>query len=522
MSLFGTRAMGKVRSAHIPTKPHSPAPASSLLTLLAPSLSIRAFNGPVSNWGASMGNHNGKPNSKPASHNGPGVPRDLDAERAVLGSLLLDPGCFITIEPIVREADFYREHYAWIFGAIRDLINRREPVDFVTLTSELEAKGKFAEIGGPATLTDLVSNTITSLHAEYYARLVANMAIRRRMISAAQRIVEKAYDLNTDINAALDASEQEILRVASSRQDRNVRHIKDILAETLKQMEAAANGERVGIPTGFGMLDRVLGGLQRSDLIVMAGRPGMGKSSLGLSIVKNAINLGARALLFSVEMSDTQVANRLLSMETGIDSARLRTGNGLDDTSILQIMTVCNDLSNTQLFIDDTPALGIGELRRKARQVYAEHGLDLIVVDYVQIMTLGEDGNAHNREQEVSQITRKLKALARELDVPIIALAQLSRSVDSRNDKRPMLSDLRESGAIEQDADVVMFIYREDYYIEDTDRQNIADVIVAKHRHGPTGTASLYFRKELTEFRDLEIKRTEPFDDIDENEVLVY
>ena len=445
---------------------------------------------------------------------GPGIPANLAAERAVLGSILIDPSCFAGVSGILKADDFYREKNRWIYQAMQALTERREPMDFTLLTTELEAQQKLEEIGGPAALTDLISEIPTAMHAEYYAKIVEEMATRRRMITMSTQIARQAYDLSTPMSTLINDAEQGVLRVSSRRTARNVRHIRDILADWLKTLEAASNGERVGVPTGFGMLDKTLGGLQRSDLIVMAGRPGMGKSSFAFSITKHAVEIGARALVFSVEMSESQLANRLVSMATGINGSELRMGQNVDDDRATQIMTVCNDLSQTALWIDDTPAISVVELRSKARKVYAENGLDLIVVDYMQIMTLGEDGKFYNREQEVSMITRSLKALARELDVPIIALAQLSRSVESRADKRPMLSDLRGSGSIEQEADVVLLLYREDYYVEDTDRQNIADVLIAKHRNGATGTVSLYFRKELTEFRDLEISRLDMDGDV--------
>ena len=434
---------------------------------------------------------------------------DLNAEIYTLGSILIDPEAFHKVRDALRPEDFYRQKHGWIYEAMCALRARHEPIDFITLEAELEAQGKLTEIGGPSAITDLITETPTSLYIEYYAKLVMDMASRRRLIAACNETVRQIYDLSIPIEVTLSAAEQRTLAVSATRSARSVHHISDFLKSWLEDAFAAANNERSGVPTGFAMLDKILNGLQRSDLIVLAGRPGMGKTGMAMSIAQNAaVKFAARVLVFSVEMSGKQLAGRFVSMATSIDSARLRTGDfAKDDQDIALVMAACNELSNTSIFIDDTPAIRLNDVMSKARRTYSEHGLDLIIVDYMQIMTTDE--SSKNREQEVASITRGLKQLARELDVPVIGLAQLSRSVESRADKRPMLSDLRESGSIEQDSDVVLFVYREDYYIPDTDRQNVADILVAKHRNGATGTVSLFFRKELTQFRDLEINRTE-------------
>lgn len=440
------------------------------------------------------------------------IPANIEAERAVLGALLIDPDAIIKVASYLRAEDFYRERHAWIYEAIFSLNERREPLDTVTLIDELERRSQLEEIGGPAYIVDLINSTPTAIYVDHYARIVERTATLRRLISAAGRIAELAYEEEQDVDGVMDRAEQIIFGVSESRIHRDLTPIRLVMGNVIEQIdELARNPDRLmGVPTGFTMLDRMLGGLQKSDLVILAARPGMGKSSLALSIAQNAAKrYDARVAVFSLEMSSEQLVQRLLSMETSIDSHRLRLGAVEEDEWPI-LLEAANSLSNTKIFIDDTPGASITDVRTKCRRLYAEHGLDMIIIDYMQLMTGPGGGRGNdNRQQEISFISRSLKALARELNVPLIALSQLSRAVESRADKKPMLSDLRESGSIEQDADLVLFIYREDYYIEDSDKQNIADILVAKHRHGSTGTVSLYFRKELTQFRDLEIQRTE-------------
>jgi replicative DNA helicase len=439
------------------------------------------------------------------------VPANLEAERAVLGALMIDPDAIIKVANFLRAEDFYRERHGWIYEAMSILNERHEPLDFVTLVDELERSGRLEEIGGPAYLTELIASTPTAIYVDHYARIVERTAILRRLISAAGKIAELAYDESQDVDQVVDRAEQIIFGVSESRIHRDLVPIRAIMSNVVERIDFLTRNRDtlMGVPTGFTMLDKLLGGLQKSDLLILAGRPGMGKSSLALSIAQNAAKrYGARVAIFSLEMSNEQMVQRLLSMETGIDSHRLRLGDVHEEEWPI-LLEAANMLASTSIFIDDTPAAGVSEVRTKSRRLYAEHGLDLILIDYMQLMTGPNAGRSENRQQEISFISRSLKSLARELNVPVIALSQLSRAVEARSDKRPMLSDLRESGSIEQDADVVLFIYREDYYIEDSDRQNIADVLVAKHRHGSTGNVSLFFRKELTQFRDLEIQRTE-------------
>ncbi len=441
------------------------------------------------------------------------IPSNLAAERAVLGALLIDPDAMMKIASYIKADDFYRHSHGQIYQAIYSLNERREAIDYVTLVDELERRNTLAEIGGPAYITELIATTPTSLYIDHYARIVERTAILRRLISAAGSIAELAYDDSDDVHSIIDRAEQVIFSVSESSIHRDLTPVGAIMPDVVGRIDdlTKGGGQLMGVPTGFTQLDKLLGGLQQSDLIIAAGRPGMGKSSFGLTMAEYAAKYhGQRVAIFSLEMSKEQVVQRLLSMETGIDSYRLRLGDiheAEDEWNIL--MEAANRLSAHAIYIDDTPAATINDIRTKARRLAMENGIDLIMVDYMQLMSGVSSSRSENRQQEISYISRQLKALARELNVPILALAQLSRAVESRADKIPMLSDLRESGSIEQDADVVMFIYREDYYVEETDRQNIADIIVAKHRHGETGTVSLFFQKELTLFHDLALQRSE-------------
>lgn len=375
-------------------------------------------------------------------------PHNVEAEEAVLGALLIDTDAIIRIATFLQPVDFYVERHSWIFEAIRDLHERREPADLVTLTDELERRGQMVEIGGAAYLTSLMNATPTSIHVEFYARIVERTAVLRRLIDAAGQIARLAYDGSEDADEVVDRAEEIIFGVASRRVDRDLRPIRQILDQYHDRVEYlwAHRGEIVGIPTGLSDLDKLLGGLQRSDVIILAGRPGMGKTSLALSMALHAARRWQKRIaVFSLEMSDEQLVQRLISAETGIDSQRLRLGD-IKDNEWPTFMQATTLLSNTFIFIDDTPAISALELRTKARRLHAEHGLDMIIIDYLQLMR--GDSGSENRQQEISYISRSIKALARELNVPILALSQLSRQVESRHDKRPMLSDLRESGCI--------------------------------------------------------------------------
>lgn len=442
------------------------------------------------------------------------MPSNIEAERAVLGSLLIDPDAVVKVASFLRPKDFYRERHTWLYESLIALNERHEPLEFVTVVDELERRGRLEDIGGPAYITDLISMTPTAMFVEHYARIVERTAVLRRLIAAAQEIAEIAYDDEQDVESAVNRAESLILGVTESRIHRDLAPIGEVMPTVMDNIGALSQqqGEVMGVPTGFTMLDRLLGGLQKSDLIILAARPAMGKTSLALNVAQNAaLRHRQRVAIFSLEMSTEQLVQRFLSMQTGIDSHRLRLGSLEDDAEWMMLVAAAEELAATSIFIDDTPGATVQDIRTKCRRLYAEHGIDLIMIDYMQLMqgSAGSNGRNENRQQEISYISRSLKGLARELNVPVIALSQLSRAVESRSDKRPMLSDLRESGSIEQDADVVMFIYRDDYYDENSERANIADVIIAKHRHGSTGTVNLFFRKELTQFRDLEMQRTE-------------
>ena len=434
-------------------------------------------------------------------------PHNIEAEEAVLGALLIDPDAIIRVATFLKPKDFFLQRNGWIYEAILNLHSRREPTDLITLTDELERQNQLADIGGPAYLTDLINVTPTSIHVEYYAKIVERTAILRRLIDGATQIAQLAYEDAEDVAEIIDRAESIIFGVTERRSERDLRPIRYAIDRyyDLIEYRSQHQGELMGIPTGLKDLDRLLGGLQRSDLVIVAGRPGMGKTSLGLSIALQAARKwNKRIAIFTLEMSDEQLVQRLLSAETGIDSQRLRLGQVRDEEWPIFIQAT-SLLADTSIFLDDTPAISAMELRTKARRLEAEHGLDMIILDYMQLMRA--DARSENRQQEISYISRSLKELARELNIPVIALSQLSRAVESRHDKRPMLSDLRESGSIEQDADVVIFIYRDEVYNPDTEFPNLAEVIVAKHRSGPTGLFSVYFKKALAQFVDLEVRK---------------
>jgi len=434
------------------------------------------------------------------------IPHNIEAEEAVLGSLLIDPEALFRVSPFMKGEDFYIQQNAWIYEAIFTLHERREPIDFVTLCDELERREQLAEIGGAAYITRLINAVPSAIHVEAYAHIVEHAAIRQRLISAASQIAQLAYQEAEDIDQTIDQAEQALFYVSQRRITRDLAPIQEVIRRYYDRIEYlyAHRGEPLGVPTGFVDIDRLLGGLQRSDFILIAARPSVGKTSLCLSIARNAARHGQHVAVFSLEMSAEQVVQRLVATETGIDSQRLRLGDLREEEWPLFVQAT-GKLSDLPLFIDDTPSISALQLRTKARRLHAEHGLDLIVVDYLQLMT--GDVRSENRVQEVSYISRALKGLARELDLPLVAASQLSRAVEQRSDKRPVLADLRDSGSLEQDADVVMFIYRDELYHPETEKQHIADILVRKHRNGPTGVVQLFFREHLAQFLDAETRQ---------------
>ncbi|MDX1665138.1 MAG: replicative DNA helicase [Candidatus Promineifilaceae bacterium] len=432
-------------------------------------------------------------------------PHSVEAEEAVLGSLLIDPDAILEVASFLRPAAFYREQNRWIYQAVLDLHEARDPLDFITLSEALRQREQLEDIGGEAYLISLLNAVPTSVNARSYARIVEAAAVRRRMIGAATTIANLAYDEDENINVVLDRAEQALFSISEERTTRDLVPVSDIARDYLDRIEELhARGEdMIGVPTGFNDIDTLLGGLNKSDLLIVAARPGMGKTSFQLGMALHAgLRHGKRIAMFNLEMSGEQLVQRMIAAETRIDSQRLRRGQ-LYETEWPIFMEAIGRLSDTRIFIDDTPAITPLQLRTKCRRLYAEHGLDMIMVDYLQLMQ-GER-NINNRVQEISEISRSLKALARELDIPVITASQLSRAVENRQDKRPQLSDLRDSGSIEQDADIVMFIYRDEYYNPDTtDRPNIAEINVAKHRNGPTGVIDLYWHGKLASFRNLQ------------------
>jgi replicative DNA helicase len=410
-------------------------------------------------------------------------PHSRPAEEAVLGAVLLDSEAYYDIAQILHADDFYIIRNQWIWEAFTHLNLKRSPIDYLTVSQHLEEINKLAEVGGQSYLISLVNQTPSSLHAEAYARIVEETAIRRRMLTAANEMAKLAYNQEETIENILDEAEKSIFGISERRGENELKPIKTVLAEVLDRVDQLSqrSGEIFGVPTGLIDLDKLLGGMQKSDLIIVAGRPGMGKTGFLLGAAKNAAQVHKqRVALFSLEMSNEQLVQRLIAMETKIDTQRLRTGQLHDDEWPLFTHAI-GVLEGTNIFLDDTPAITPLQLRTKCRRLHLEHHIDLIIVDYLQLMS--SDLRRDNRVQEVSFISRNLKVLARELNVPVLAAAQLSRAVEQRADKKPVLSDLRESGSLEQDADIVMFIHRPDQ--EDL---NLAEMIVAKHRNGPTHT----------------------------------
>jgi replicative DNA helicase len=432
----------------------------------------------------------------------PAIPHNREAEEAVVGAVLINPEVYYDLAQFLQPEDFYIVRHRWIWEAFNRLHERRVPVDFLTVTEELESAGQLGEIGGPAYLTALINQVPTSLHAEAYGRMVEATAIRRRLLTSANTIATLAYNEAEVIETVMEESEKAIFNVSERRLKKDLKPISAVLSDYYDRIDDLAKRpeDTVGVPTGFVDLDRQLSGLQPSDLLIIAGRPGQGKSGFLLSVAKNAALLHKKHVaIFSLEMSNEQVVQRLLSQETGIDSQRLRTGK-LAENEWPLLTHAIEVLGDTHIYLDDTPAITPLALRTKCRRLHMEFGLDLVVLDYLQLM--GGDTRTDNRVQEVSYISRNLKILARELNVPVLAAAQLSRAVEQRTDKRPVLSDLRESGSLEQDADIVMFIYRPDQYEKDTEKQNVAEILVAKHRNGPTGSVELVFLNHLAKFVD--------------------
>ena len=434
-------------------------------------------------------------------------PQNIEAEQAVLGAMLIKKEAIAEVQEILQPDDFYREAHRIVYEAMVQLQNNDEAVDLVTLTEQLRKSEQLDKIGGLAFITQLANAVPTAANVVYHAKIVKEKAELRSLINAATAIASAAYEDNTDVENIMDDAEKKILAVANRQNGGAFESMKSIVMRTFERINVLyeSKGGLTGISSGFKDLDKLTAGLQKSDLILVAARPSMGKTAFTLNIASYVGTHGGKVAFFSLEMSKEQLMQRMLCAEGGIDATKLRTGQ-LDTQEWNKLVHVADTLSRAPIYIDDTAGITVMELRSKARRLKAEHGLDLIIIDYLQLMQGRPSKNGDNRQQEISEISRSLKALARELDVPVIALSQLSRSVESRQIKKPMLSDLRESGSLEQDADIVMFLYREDYYDKDTENKNITDIIVAKHRNGPVDTISLFFQKEYTKFRDLLIQ----------------
>ncbi len=428
-----------------------------------------------------------------------GMPHSREAEEAVIGAVLINPEVYYDLAQFLNPDDFYLHRLRFIWEAFTSLHEKRIPIDFLTVSDTLESMKRLEEIGGPAYLTALLNQVPTTLHAEAYGKLIEAASLRRKMLAAANQIATLAYEEATPIDTVMGEAEKAIFNVSERKLRHEVTPIKAVLSEFYDRIDELARrgDEIVGVPTGFIDLDKMTGGLQPSDLLIVAGRPGQGKTAWMLTLANNAALLHKkRVAVFSLEMSNEQVVQRLISQQTGIDSQRLRTGKLTDDDWPLFTQAI-EVLGDTRIFLDDTPALSPLQLRTKCRRLEMEYGLDLVIVDYLQLMS--SETRTDNRVQEVSYISRSLKQLARELKVPLIAAAQLSRAVEQRADKEPQLSDLRESGSLEQDADIVMFIYRDD---KEPANQNLTHLKVAKHRNGPVGTIDLIFRNNLTKFEN--------------------
>lgn len=432
-------------------------------------------------------------------------PHSIEAEQSVVGAMLMDRDAIVTAVEIIHGDDFYDRRFGSIFEAMVELYTEGKAVDLVTLQERLREKNVPPEISSVEFIRDLIAGVPTSVNARQYAAIVYEKAMLRRLIKTNEEIADECYAASEPLDTILEETEKKIFELLKNRSGGDFTPIRQIVLDTLERIEKASRNKSAitGIPTGFTDLDYKLSGLQPSDLVLVAARPSMGKTAFVLNIAQHvALRKNYTTAIFSLEMSKEQLVNRLFSMESRVDSQALRTGN-LSDSDWEKLVESVGVIGNSRLIIDDTPGITVSELRSKCRKFKLEFGLDLIIIDYLQLMS-GSRRSSDNRQQEISEISRSLKGLAREVGAPVIALSQLSRAVESRNDKRPMLSDLRESGAIEQDADVVMFIYRDDYYNKDTENPNIAEIIIAKQRNGPTGTVNLVWLPDYTKFVNME------------------
>lgn len=432
------------------------------------------------------------------------LPHSIEAEQSVIGSMLMDKEAIIAASEIVTAEDFYQHQYGVMFESMTELFNEGKPVDLVTLQNRLKEKDVPPEVSSLDFVRDIITTVPTSANIKSYAAIVREKAVLRRLIRINEEIANTCYVGKDSLEEILAHTEKSIFDLLQSRSSGDFVPIRQVALNVLEKIEIASRTKETvtGIPTGFIDLDYKTSGMQPSDFILIAARPSMGKTAFVLNLVEHiAVKKGYPCMIFSLEMSKEQLVNRMLSMESNVDSQKLRTGT-LTDADWDAVVEGIGVIGNSKLIIDDTPGISITELRSKCRKMQLEHGLSMVIIDYLQLMS-GSGKSGDNRQQEISEISRSLKALARELNAPVIALSQLSRACETRQDHRPMLSDLRESGAIEQDADVVMFLYRDDYYNKDTENPNIAEVIIAKQRNGPIGTVNLVWRPEYTKFANM-------------------
>ncbi|WP_070120031.1 replicative DNA helicase [Bacillus marinisedimentorum] len=437
-------------------------------------------------------------------------PHNIEAEQAVLGAVFLEAAALTSASEILIPEDFYRAAHQKIYNVMLDLSEKGEPVDLVTVTSELSDHNLLEEVGGVSYLSDLAGAVPTAANVEYYAKIVEEKSILRRLIRTATTIATDGYTKDDDVEALLNEAEKSILDVSQRKNTGAFQAIKDVLVDVYDNIEMLHNRTEdvTGIPTGFADLDHMTAGFQRNDLIIVAARPSVGKTAFALNIAQNvATKTDENVAIFSLEMGAEQLVMRMLCAEGNIDATRLRTGK-LTPDDWQKLTMAMGSLSNAGVYIDDTPGIKVGDIRAKCRRLKQEKGLGMILIDYLQLIQ-GNGRSGENRQQEVSEISRALKGLARELEVPVIALSQLSRGVESRQDKRPMMSDIRESGSIEQDADIVAFLYRDDYYDKESENKNIIEIIIAKQRNGPVGTVELAFVKEYNKFVNLERRHQE-------------
>lgn len=431
-------------------------------------------------------------------------PQNLEAEQAVLGAMMLEPEAGSSVFEILQAEDFYRDNHRLIFSAIQDLSEKGDPVDLVSIAEVLRRQGRLEQVGGIATISEIARSVPSAANVEYYAKLVSEKALLRQLIRATSSILERGYEPGEEARNLLEEAERLILDLSRRRVKDGFSAIRDVLLDTFEKIEYlyANKGNLTGVPTFFTELDRMTSGWQPSDLVIIAARPSMGKTAMVLNMAQNAsVRAKVPVAIFSLEMSKEQLVQRMLCGEAMVDQQRVRTGELLD-ADWPKLSRAVGPLSDAPIFIDDTVGISLAELRSKARRLKTEHDLGMIIIDYLQLLSLGK--KAESRQQEVAQISRSLKGLARELKVPVIALSQLNRGVEQRQDKRPIMSDLLESGAIEADADVISFIYRDEYYHPESEKKGIAELIIAKHRNGPVGTVELGFLKEFTKFVNLD------------------